>query len=155
MTRHQDNFYVLSRLGDKYGLLTRGGATWKLRGASSSRDERGRPCVIFNFNPSGGQKFRRLTSDNVGNQLCILLDDVAYSAANIQEAIGSTGRITGEFNQDKVQYLVKSMQGGALPARLKDTPLSERTIEARLGQANLNRAFKAGVIGVQSTLVKS
>ena len=146
--RRGEEYYVLSKLGERDGLLTRGTASWKLRGASQSRDEMGRPCVIFNFNASGGTKFRKLTAENIGNQLVIMLDDVAYSAANIQEAIGASGRITGEFNQDKVQYLVKTMQGGALPARLKDTPLSERTIEARLGKANLDRAFKAGVIGV-------
>jgi preprotein translocase subunit SecD len=39
------------------------------------------------------------------------------------------------------------MEGGTLPARLKDTPLSERTIGSSLGEANRAQAVRAGLIG--------
>lgn len=147
--KYGDDYYVLAKLGREHGLL-RPLATerkWQLKSAGISRDERGRLCVIFNLDPYGGDRFRELTSANIEKQLCILIDDVAYSSANIQEAIGAQGRITGEFSQDKVQYLVQTMNAGALPARLKETPISERTIGSSLGEENLRKALNSGFIG--------
>lgn len=152
--KYGDHFYVLSKLPvneEKHGLLRPAvmeGRVWKLERAFVDRDENGRPCVIFRLDVVGGTLFRDLTGKNKNKQLCILVDDVAYSAANIQETIGSNGRITGDFSRDKVAYLVQTMEEGSLPGRLKDTPLSERTIESALGEANLAKAFRAGIGGL-------
>ncbi len=143
-----DDFYVLAKLGERDGLLTRGRVKWQLKAARPSRDERGLPSVAFQLDAPGGAQFERLTSENINRQLCIVLDDVAYSSARIRSKIRESGEISGEFSPDKVRYLVQTLQAGALPARLKDTPLSERVIEARLGRANLDRAFRAGVVSL-------
>ncbi|MBU0637919.1 MAG: protein translocase subunit SecD [Planctomycetes bacterium] len=146
--RHSDEFYVLSNLGEQFGLLGDSSRKWRLKYANVGQDEHGRPCVHFNLDVVGGGLFRDLTRRNVGKQLCILVDNVAYSSATIQEAIGAYGRITGDFSQEKVAYLVQTMQAGALPARLRDTPLSERTIGSSLGETNLRQAFRAGIVGL-------
>ncbi|MCG3127807.1 MAG: hypothetical protein CHACPFDD_02679 [Phycisphaerae bacterium] len=146
--KYGEDFYVLAKLGEADGLLSRSKTKWQLRGARPGRDEHGRLSVEFWFDTPGGAQFGRLTENNINNQLCILLDDVAYSSARIISKIRDNGQITGDFSPDKVQYLVQTMQAGALPARLKDTPLSERVIEARLGAENLGAALKAGIIGL-------
>ncbi len=151
--KHGDEWYVLARVGADSELLGDAQRSWQLERAGTDRDENGRPCVVFQFDPYGGDLFRALTSKNVEKKLCVFVDGVAYSAATIQEAIGQTGRITGDFGREKINYLVSTMQAGALPARLKETPISERIIESSLGADNLRRALRAGLIGGAITLL--
>lgn len=146
-----DRWYVLSKKSAEFGLLNpkkTGGKPWRLTRVYLTRDQLGRNAVGFELDAVGGDLFGKLTGANVDKQMCILVDDVAYSSANIQTRILSRGQITGDFTRDKVNYLVQTMQAGSLPAKLKDTPLSERTIGSSLGEQNLKRTFTAGVWGV-------
>lgn len=147
--KREDTWYVLAKRGPQHGLLhQRGtGPQWRLKRAYEAF-ERGRRAVGFELDPVGGRLFARLTGDNVGKQLCIFIDDVAYSAAVINERIYTHGVISGEFSREKLIYLIQTLQAGSLPARLKDTPLSERTFAATLGHTNLRLAFQAGLAGV-------
>lgn len=137
-------YYVLARLSPEYGLLH--GQSWQLKRAMIDRDQSGRLCVQFQLDQAGGNLFEDLTRKNLQKWLCILLDGTAYSAAVIQSKISTHGQITGDFSLEKVSYLVQTMQAGALPARLKETPLSERTIGSSLGEANLSKALNSGRI---------
>ncbi|MBN2446850.1 MAG: protein translocase subunit SecD, partial [Phycisphaerae bacterium] len=150
-----DDYYVLAKLGPRDGLL-QGDKTqrpWKLRGARVDRDDNGRPSVSFALDVVGGGMFETLTRANIGQQLCILVDDVAYSSAVIQSAIRTNGQITGEFSPDKVRYLVQTMEGGMLPGRLKDTPLSEITVGSSLGEVNRDSAVRAGLYGAIAVVI--
>lgn len=151
--QYQNDWYALAKLGESDGLLAGSQKKWQLKRAWPGRDEHGRPCVYFEFDVLGGSKFRELTRRNVQKQLCIFIDNVAYSSANILQEIGSMGTIHGDFSQDKVRYLVNTMQAGALPARLKETPISERTIGSSLGETNLKKAVNAGLIGAALVIV--
>ena len=147
--RKGNDFFVLSRMGADAGLLARqeGGLPWKLLHAGVSRDESGRLCVAFELDKLGGDQFFTLTTNNVKKQLCILVDGVAYSSANINSPIRTRGQIVGDFSQEKIEYLIQTMQAGVLPAKLKDTPVSERVIGSSLGAANLEKTVRAGIIG--------
>lgn len=146
--RRGKDWYVLAKLGPQFEMLhTRGEGEWRLKRAGLSRDSIGRRCVTFEMDATGATRFRKLTSENLNQQLCIFIDDVAYSAANIAEAIGAQGQITGDFSTEKLTYLLQTMQAGALPGRLKDTPVSERTVGSSLGAENLRKAFVAGIFG--------
>ena len=145
--KHGQDYYILAQLGAEDGLLGEN-KTWQLRNASIDRDRQGRLCVNFVLDVVGGQLFEELTRKNIDKPLCILVDDIAYSAPNIASKIRSHGQITGDFSFDKVNYLVRTMQAGSLPARLKETPISERTIGSSLGATNRDKAFRAGLIGV-------
>ncbi len=148
-----EDYYVLAKLGEQDGLLRTKDSRWKLNRAIIDRDESGRWCVRFFLDPIGGSRFDRLTRNNIGEPLCILVDDIAYSAPTIQSVISRSGQITGEFSLDKVNYLVQTMEGGTLPGRLKDTPLSERTVGSSLGEANRDAAVRAGLIGACAVIL--
>ncbi len=152
--RMENDYYVLGHLSPNEGLLqdVKGQRKWQLTRARPDRDEHGRPSVNFELDLIGGQFFENLTRRNIGKPLCILVDDVAYTAPNIRSTIRTSGQITGEFSSDKVRYLVQTMEGGMLPARLKDTPLSERTIGSSLGEANRDAAVRAGLIGAAAVI---
>jgi protein-export membrane protein SecD len=140
-----EDYYVLAKMGAENGLLQTGQRKWSLTRARPDRDPQGRWAVEFELDAVGGRLFGVLTSRNINRQLCILVDDVAYSAPTIQSEIRQNGQITGEFSWDKITYLVQTMEGGMLPARLKDTPLSETTIGSSLGEANRDAAVRAGL----------
>ncbi len=147
--RVESDYYVLAKTTPEDGLLQTEPTQrkWRLNRARADRDQHGRPSVAFELDVVGGQLFESLTRRNIGKPLCILVDDIAYSAPTIQSAIRTHGQITGEFSPEKVWYLVRSMEGGTLPARLKDTPLSERTVGSSLGEANRDAAVRAGIYG--------
>jgi SecD/SecF fusion protein len=150
VAKSEEHYYVLGKTSADDGLLqgSESQRKWRLNRARPDRDENGRLSVAFELDVVGGQIFESLTGRNLEKQLCILVDDVAYSSARIQSRIRQHGQITGEFSADKISYLVQTMEGGTLPARLKDTPLSERTIGSSLGEMNRDLAVKAGLYGM-------
>lgn len=153
--RIEDRYFVLGKLSPEHGLLqdVKGQRKWRLNRARPDMDEHGRPSVAFELDVVGGQMFENLTRRNIDRPLCILVDDIAYTAPNIQSVIRTHGQITGDFSRDKIVYLVQTMEGGMLPARLKDTPLSERTIGSSLGETNRDYAVRAGLIGAVAVIV--
>jgi len=146
-----DDWYALASVRPEDGMLVERGPDalkWKLKSAAPSRDDQGRQCVAFTFDAVGGSKFAKLTGAHINDELCLLIDDVAYSHANILSKISTRGQITGDFSREKINYLVQTMNAGVLPARLKDTPLSENTIGSSLGASNLRHALTAGIAGI-------
>ncbi len=148
-----EDFYVLSKIDKEHGLTRTADRKWSLKRSIADRDEHGRLAVHFELDAAGGDMFGRLTEQNIGKQLCIFVDDLAYSSANIRSKISTSGQISGDFSRDKVDYLVQTMMAGALPARLKDTPVSERTIGSSLGEENLSKAMRSGLLGAALVVV--
>jgi preprotein translocase subunit SecD len=117
-----------------------------LRTARSSLDENNQPAVSFTLNTEGARKFGKITSENIGRQLAIVLDGRVQSAPRIESRITSDGRITGSFTQDEVQDLSLKLRSGALPATL--TYLEERTIGPSLGADSIRSGVLASVVGL-------
>jgi preprotein translocase subunit SecD len=147
-------YYVLTHDHPERRLLKGTGARrWSLRGAQSSVDPMtGRNIVLFQLDPRGGQFFGELTGNNLKRNLCIMLDDIAMSHAVIQDRITEHGQISGNFTQEKVIDLVRTLEAGSLPARLKETPLSENTIGPSLGETNRTMGLRAAVWGTIAVL---
>jgi protein-export membrane protein SecD/preprotein translocase SecF subunit len=141
--------YVLAHSTPDMGLLN--DHTWSLKSASNGRDQMGRPAVNFSLASRG--KFGKLTGDNLNRPLCIFLDEEAISAANIQSQINDHGEITGSFSQQYVTYLVNTLEAGALPARLKEVPLQEKTVGPSLGETNRSKGELAIVLSVLATVL--
>lgn len=102
--------------------------------------------VSLTLTSEGGKTFRRLTGDNVGRNLSIILDGVVYSSPRINEAIGG-GRasISGGFTLEEAKQLAVVLRAGALPAPLN--VLEERTVGPTLGQESINHGIEAMLIG--------
>lgn len=117
-----------------------------LRSARASVDENNLPAVAFTLNSEGAQKFGRVTAENIGRQLAIILDGRVQSAPTIEGRITSEGRITGSFTQEEVQNLSLVLRSGALPASL--SYLEERTIGPSLGADSIRSGVTASVVGL-------
>ena len=147
-------YYVLVHNdSQKYGL-TKDSGRWELRGAFPSYDSRsGRPAVDFQLDARGAKRFGELTRTNLKRQLCIFLDGTAQSHATIQSQIFDRGQISGDFSQDEVRELVNTLEAGSLPARVKETPLMEKTVGPSLGERNRTDGMRAAVIAFVAVVI--
>ena len=102
--------------------------------------------VLLTLTSEGGRTFRRITGDNVGRNLAIVLDGVVYSAPELKEKIsGGRASISGGFTMDEAHQLAVVLRAGALPAPL--TILEERTVGPTLGQESIEKGVLAVLIG--------
>jgi len=124
------------------------GDTWRLQKARLGNDQYGGWSIDFTFNEIGANKFWRLTKDNLQRPLCILLDNEAISAPNIQSVISRSGQITGKFTQTEALNMVDKLNAGSLPARLGDQPISINSIGPTAGRNNLEAGLHAGFYGL-------
>ena len=122
-----------------------------LRNARGSLDENSQPAVSFTLSNEGGRKFGKVTGENIGRQLAIVLDGRVQSAPRIDSRITTDGRITGSFTQEEVQNLSLILRSGALPASL--TYLEERTIGPSLGADSIRSGVQASVVGLLLVVV--
>jgi preprotein translocase subunit SecD len=94
------------------------------------------PIVNFRFNIRGAQRFGQATTENLGRQLAIVLDNEVVSAPTIQSPItGGSGQISGSFTVEQVNNLAVLLRSGALPAKL--TIVEERTVGPGLGRDSI------------------
>jgi preprotein translocase subunit SecD len=114
-------------------------------------DQQQRPIVNFRFNPDGGNIFGRLTEENVGNQLAIILDENVYSAPVVNSRISTRGQITGRFSSQEAADLAVVLRAGALsvPVVIEE----ERTVGPALGQDSIDRGVRASIVGLLMILV--
>ena len=108
--------------------------------------------VSISFDKQGGEVFGRVTTDNVKKRFAIMLDDLIYSAPNINEPItNGSAVISGGFTQDEARDLSLVLQAGALPAPLR--VVEQNTIGPFLGADSIRGAMKALIIGAIAIII--
>jgi preprotein translocase subunit SecD len=122
-----------------------------LRSAKPTIDENNQPAVAFSLTNDGARKFGKVTGDNVGKLLAIILDRRVISAPRIETRINGDGRIHGSFTTEQVNDLSLVLRTGALPAGL--TYLEERLIGPTLGQDSIRAGVLASVIGFAAVVL--
>jgi preprotein translocase subunit SecD len=124
-----------------------------LKGAFPSRDENGRPAVSFNLNADGAQRFGRVTGENIGKMLAIVLDKKIQSAPRINGRITDSGIITGGaagFAPQAAQDLSLVLRSGALPASIKY--LDEEVVGPSLGADSIRAGMLAAIVALVSVI---
>jgi preprotein translocase subunit SecD len=110
------------------------------------------PYVAITLDSRGARIFERVTSENVGRQLAIVLDGKIQSAPVIRERIGG-GRaiISGNFTLDEARDLAIVLRAGALPAPVSIA--EERTVGPSLGRDSIEAGVKSFKIGAALVVV--
>jgi len=104
------------------------------------------PIVLFTLDRLGAQKFGRITTENVGRRLAIVLDNSVISAPQIREPItGGTGTISGGFSFQDSTDLALLLRSGALPAPINI--VEERTVGPDLGKDSIDAGVFSLIIG--------
>jgi len=115
-----------------------------LDNATPSFDNQNNTAIVnFSLDRIGAKKFARVTNENLGRRLAIVLDNKIISAPVIRDAIlGGAGQISGNFTFQSATDLALLLRSGALPAPL--TIIEERTVGPDLGEDSI----KAGTISL-------
>jgi preprotein translocase subunit SecD len=102
--------------------------------------------VLMRLNSRGKRLFARLTRENVGRALAIVLDDTIFSAPVIQEPIpGGEARITGSFTPEEAHDLAIVLREGALPAPV--SIIENRTVGPSLGHDSITQGIRSILLG--------
>ena len=101
----------------------------------------GSPGVSMTMNAEGANVWARLTKENIGRQVAIVLDGTVYSYPNVQtEITGGSSSITGNFTIDEATDLTNVLKSGKLPAPA--TIVQEQVVGPTLGAESI----RAGLI---------
>ena len=104
--------------------------------AAQDFDERGKVAIKMNMDKLGTSIWAKMTSKNVGKPLAIVLDNIVYSAPNVNDAI-TTGNssISGNYTLKTAQDLAEILESGKLPAPAKI--VQEQLVGPTLGLASI------------------
>jgi len=110
--------------------------------------QRNLPVVTLEFTPEGAQAFGRATSQNVGRQIAIYLDEKLLSSPVVNEPIlQGNAEISGGFsNMDEAANLAALLRGGALPLDVEI--IEKHTVGPELGQDSLDKSLIAIAVGL-------
>ena len=101
--------------------------------------------VTMAMNAEGARIWARLTRDNIGRSIAIVLDDYVYSAPRVnQEITGGRSQITGDFSISEAQDLANVLRSGALPAPARI--IQEAIVGPSLGQEAINAGLSSFLI---------
>lgn len=127
-----------------YGPTLLGGSAIKT--AVLSQGEFGRPAVDFTLDSKGAEVFAKITRENIGKPLAIMLDGKEQSAPVINSEISrGTGQITTNSRED-AQKITNLLKSGALPVSIKI--LEVRTVGATLGVESIKQTQFAGILAM-------
>ena len=105
----------------------------------------GNPEVSMTMNAEGANTWARLTKDNIGKQIAIVLDGMVYSYPTVQNEIsGGSSQITGNFTLEEAEDLANVLKSGKLPAPA--TIIQEQVVGPSLGAASINAGLISFVI---------
>lgn len=144
---HSENgtsdWYVVNRIAAITGR--------DLTGADPSHDESGRPDVDFTLDRDGAERFGRITGQNIGKLLAVVLDNRIFTAPEIKAQITDRGQITGgNFTPQSANDLALVLRSGALPASI--TPLSDEVVGPSLGADSIRHGVVASVVGLLAVM---
>lgn len=115
--------------------------------AANDYDESGRPEVTMNMNATGARKWAALTAANVGRPVAILLDNLVYTAPNVQNEItGGRSSITGQFTVEDTKDMSNILKAGKLPA--PTTIVEESVVGSTLGSEAINAGIISSIVGL-------
>lgn len=116
------------------------------------RDNPAAPGVEMTMNSRGRTAFARITGDNVGRRLAIVLDGQVHTAPNILERIPrGVASIVGGFDDEEAKILSIVLRAGALPAPIEI--LEERSVGPSLGHDSIEAGVKASWIGLLGVFI--
>ncbi len=88
--------------------------------AYQAYDDKGKPSIKMEMTSVGARTWERLTGKNVGRPIAIVLDDIVYSAPNVNGPIaGGSSEISGSFSVQEAQDLSNILKSGKLDAPAK------------------------------------
>ena len=110
------------------------------------------PEVSMTMNSEGAKQWKRLTAENIGKSVAIVLDDFVYSFPTVQSEIsGGRSQITGNFTINEAKDLANILKSGKLPAPARI--IEEAIVGPSLGEEAINAGLKSFIIALMIMLM--
>ena len=112
----------------------------------TTNDRRGgSPSVSMTMNAEGANIWARLTKENIGKQIAIVLDGTVYSYPTVNgEITGGSSEITGNFDMEEATDLTNVLKSGKLPAPA--TIVQEQVVGPSLGAESIRAGLLSFII---------
>ncbi|MEI8278742.1 MAG: protein translocase subunit SecDF [Bacteroidota bacterium] len=108
----------------------------------------GQPEVSMSMDNTGSRIWKKMTGDNKGKYVTIVLDDRVYSAPIVNDEIsGGRTSISGHFTAEEATDLANILKSGKLPAPARI--VQEQVVGPTLGQESIN----AGMMSIAISFV--
>ena len=108
--------------------------------------------ISMTMNSEGAREWKRITGENVGNCIAIVLDNLVYSAPVVNgEIAGGRSSITGSFTLEEAKDLANILKSGKLPAPA--VIVQEAVVGPSLGQESINRGLISFILAFIIVLV--
>ena len=105
----------------------------------------GNPEVSMSMNAEGANIWARMTKENIGKQIAIVLDGMVYSYPTVNgEISGGSSQITGNFTLEEAEDLANVLKSGKLPAPA--TIIQEQVVGPSLGAESINAGLISFII---------
>lgn len=112
----------------------------------------GSPEVSMTMSAEGGRAWKRLTGENIGKSVAIVLDGYVYSFPTVQaEIAGGRSQITGNFTINEADDLANILKSGKLPAPARI--IEEAIVGPSLGQEAIDAGLRSFIIALMIVLV--
>lgn len=117
-----------------------------------SSSNRGEPSVSMTMNAEGANIWARMTKDNIGKQIAIVLDGMVYSYPSVNSEIsGGSSSITGHFDVEEATDLANVLKSGKLPAPA--TIIQEQVVGPSLGSESIHAGMISFILAFLLVLI--
>jgi len=115
--------------------------------ARQSIDQYARPAISMQMNAIGAKKWKKMTGENIGRRIAIVLDNYVYSAPNVNGEIpNGNSEISGNFTLEEAKDLANVLKAGSLPAPTRI--VQEAIIGPTLGKEAQNQGVISIISGI-------
>ncbi len=102
--------------------------------------------VSMSMNAEGAKAWQRITKDNIGKSVAIVLDGYVYSFPTVQNEIaGGNSQITGNFTVEEAKDLANTLKSGKMPAPARI--IEESVVGPSLGREAIQSGLWSFALG--------
>ena len=108
--------------------------------------------VSMSMNQEGAKQWKRLTAENIGKSVAIVLDGFVYSYPTVQSEIsGGRSSISGDFSVNEAKDLANILKSGKLPAPARI--IEEAIVGPSLGEEAITSGLTSFIFALLIVLV--
>ncbi|MCS6832650.1 MAG: protein translocase subunit SecD, partial [Flammeovirgaceae bacterium] len=120
--------------------------------ARPTLDQFGRPAVTMSMNAKGTRDWKKMTGENLGKQIAVVLDNIVYTAPTVQAEIdGGRSEITGNFTMEEAKDLANILKAGKLPAPTRI--VEEVVVGPSLGLEAQSQGLTSVLVGLALVII--
>lgn len=136
---------------NRSGKATLTGET--ISSATASLNERAEPEVTMQMNATGSRIWAKMTRENIGQQIAIVLDNYVFSAPGVRGEIPSgSSTISGGFQEiEEAKDLANILKAGSLPA--PTTIVEDVVVGPTLGKVAQDQGLNSILVGLVIVIV--